>query len=309
MSVVASFGAPLVSVVRSRIDQDRRKPKWDSEVRLLRGRLVLVRTGKHIHLAGGRPWYGRRPASSGFAMTDRTYFGLKFPDFLNRILWGASALLFVLMAVAAFAHSNGAWPLCVAGVACMVFANLDRISTISASTSGINIALGRAEVSVAQMTRLIRMSATLQLAIVQRTGRWDGFNAEEKEAFLNESISLLREAGIGDGEIRDLRFRAWDRFELYDHVIGILGGGQIPQPHDDAIQKEWEGLRQLEHLPTAMAMRDFLQKYGVLTDDREEMIKDYEFYETNRTYRRPSHHDRVRTMMLQGIRITKPNDS
>lgn len=191
----------------------------------------------------------------------------------------------------------------------MVFANLDRISAISASTSGINIALGRAEVSIAQLTRLIRMSATLQLAIVQRTGRWDGFNAEEKETFLNESVSLLREAGISEGEIRDLRFKTWDRFELYDYVIGILSGGHVPQPHDQAVQKEWESFMQLDPLPSAKAMRDFLQKYGALADDREELIKDYEYYEANRTHRRPDHQKRIQKMMLQGIPITKPNES
>lgn len=157
-------------------------------------------------------------------MTDRTFFGLNFPELVTRVLWGASAILFVLMAFAAFGGTNGAWPLCVAGVACMVFANLDRISAISASTSGINIALGRAEVSIAQMTRLLRTSATAQLAIVQRAGRWDGFNVEEKQAFLDESISLLREAGISEGEIRDVRYKYWDRFELFDYVHAILGG-------------------------------------------------------------------------------------
>jgi len=239
-------------------------------------------------------------------MTDRTYFGLNFPELVARVLWGASAILFVLMAFAAFGGTNGAWPLCVAGVACMVFANLDRISAISASTSGINIALGRAEVSIAQMTRLLRTSATAQLAIVQRSGRWDGFNAEEKQAFLDESISLLREAGISEGEIRDVRYKYWDRFELFDYAYAILGG-QVPAPHDPDVHAEWEKLRQLDPPPPASALRDFLRKYGALDDDREQLIQDYEYYEANRSHRRPGYEKRILDKVLKGITITKPS--
>src|SRR5262245_45732343 len=123
------------------------------------------------------------------------------PEILNCALWIAAAILLTLTAIAAFAHSAGAWPLCVAGLACMLFANLDRISAISASTTGINIALSKAEVSIGQMTRLIRMSATLQLATVQRAGRWDGFSFAEKEKYLEESVALLRDSGLSEPEI------------------------------------------------------------------------------------------------------------
>jgi hypothetical protein len=231
---------------------------------------------------------------------------MKLPDLINRSLWGASAILFVLTAVAAFAHSSGAWPLCVAGIACMVFANLDRISAISASTSGINIALNKAEVSIAQLTRLIRMSATLQLATVQRSGRWGGFTAPEKEKFLEESVSLLRDAGVSDTEIRDLRYFPWDRFVLFDYVHAITGGSRIPNLHDDKeIREAWESLREIDTLPSGGRLREFLRHYGALTNERDELINDYEYYLEHRSHRRPNYAELMKEK-LQGLELTKP---
>jgi hypothetical protein len=179
-------------------------------------------------------------------MVDRTYFGFKFFDLLNRALWAAAAVLFVLMAVAAFSQSAGAWPLCVAGVACMIFANLDRISAISASSSGMNIALSKAEISIAQLTRLVRMSAVLQLATVQRLGRWGGFSPAEKQKFGGECFFASRRWGLRAGD-SELRYAPWDRFVLLDDVLGITGGSLIPRtegrsaPVEKAIMDEWEG--------------------------------------------------------------------
>lgn len=235
----------------------------------------------------------------------RTYLGLKFSELLNRGLWAASAVLFVLMALAAFRQSAGAWPLCVAGIACMVFANLDRISAISASTSGINIALSKAEVSIAQLTRLIRMSATLQLATVQRAGRLGGFSAEEKEKFLEESVSLLRDAGVSDPEIRELRYLPWDRFVLYDYALAITGGSRIPgaadrKPIPGDVLREWDALREFSDLPSGKVLREFLSKYGALTTEREELVQDYEYYQAHRTHRRPDYAKRLKEDFING---------
>lgn len=233
---------------------------------------------------------------------------MKFPEDLTRVLWGASAVLFSLMAVAAFFHLGGAWPLCVAGVACMVFANLDRISTISASTSGINIALSRAEVSIAQLTRLIRMSAALQLATVQRSGRWGGFTAAEKEKHLEESMSLLRDAGIPDAEIRDLRYMPWDRFVLFDYVHAILGGSTIPDPYDADTRAEWDAHQKIDNIASARTLRDYLLKYDAMTPDREELLKDLEYYEEHRRHRRPDYDVHLAKVhgLEQRLKLKKP---
>ncbi len=221
---------------------------------------------------------------------------------LSWVLWIAAAILLALMADAAFSHSEGAWPLCVAAVACMVFANLDRISAISASASGINIALNKAEVSIGQLTRLIRMSAGLQLAMVQRAGRLGEYSAQEKERYLQESLGLLRDAGVSDADIEKLRYETWDRFVLFDYVWAATGMYMAPQPHDAEVQAEWEALRKVDDLPTAARLREFLQKHSALTDEREEFVRDYEYYQQHHRHRRADY-DKYLAAASQGIQL------
>lgn len=243
----------------------------------------------------------------GGAMEDR----FTSPDRLRWLLWRAAAVLFGLMAVAAFFYPAGAWPLCVAGVACMVFANIDRVSAISASTSGINIALSRAEVSIAQMTRLIRTSAVVQLATVQRSGRWGGFSSAEKDKYLEEAMGLLRDAGVSEADIRELRYEPWDRFVIFDYVSAILGGAYTPDPHYEAAHAEWKGLQTIDNIPSADKLRAFLLKYNAITPEREELLLDLSYYVEHRRHRRPDYAEHLSrgATLEHRLRLTMPGPS
>ena len=141
---------------------------------------------------------------------------------VKNLLLAAAALLFALLAVAAFVTPGGAWPLCIAGIALLILAHSDRIAEISAGTSGAKIVLQQVQDKVVELRRLVTISARMHMAIVQRMGRWGtGFNEAEKDAIREESERLMRDAGVDEEEIRRVRAHEWDRYVYLDYVFWI----------------------------------------------------------------------------------------
>ena len=110
------------------------------------------------------------------------------------IFYSISGVLLLLEGMAAFFSPTGAWPLCVAAIACMAIANIDRIGKVS-TPGEFELLSKEAQDSVRHLDKLLRMSVRMKLDICQRVPRWGSYSDAEMESILAEAIGLLRDAG------------------------------------------------------------------------------------------------------------------
>lgn len=191
------------------------------------------------------------------------------------LFYSAAAVLFVLLGVSAFVSPAGAWPLCVGAIACLLLPNLGRISELSGP--GFKLLVQQAKEKVEHMDKLLRMSVRMHLEMVQRMPRWGNYTDAEMEAALEESVTLLREAGVPDSEITEIRSHAWDRWVIFDYGFYALGLGS-PVNVTDELRAEWERLRTLERHPTPDEMEDFLERVGAFDGLRKELVESWRHY-------------------------------
>lgn len=84
-------------------------------------------------------------------------------------------------------------------------------------------------------------------------------------------------------------FVDWHRLTAFDYVICILGHHEIPRPFDEpAMCDEWRALRHLNDRPSPTALRSFLTKWNFMTEERNALVEDYEYYLSHRAHRRPA---------------------
>ena len=110
---------------------------------------------------------------------------------LREACYAAAGALLVLQCIAAFVSPSGAWSLCIAAIACIATANLDRIGKIAAPGE-IELALKEARDSAKQVGELLRMSVRAQLEMTQRLTRKGAYSDAE----------IYRQGGQGGFEIR-----------------------------------------------------------------------------------------------------------
>jgi hypothetical protein len=191
----------------------------------------------------------------------------------NTMLAGAG-ILFVLVAVAAFKSPAGAWPMCVAGIALLVIAHFDRIVEISATATGAKIVLQQVQDKVVELRRLVMLTGKMNMAVVQRMGRWGtAFTHEEMEAIREGTESLMRDAGLSADEIREVRSREWDRYVYLDYVFWALDKAAV---HKN--KPGYETLIKIELPGTPDEVEAFLRSVDDLSDERKVRIDYYRHY-------------------------------
>lgn len=180
-------------------------------------------------------------------------------------------------------------------VALLVAANLDRISEFKASKSGfeartreVSEVIAEAKSTVSELQLLARNIGELTLSLVKRSGRFGGYNEDEKEKIKSSVLDVLRKVGIPESEFSAI-LTEWYRFTEFDYAHGILGGSYIPESVDDAVLMEWESLREggIVQIPDPETLRAFLSKHNFLNEEFEELLKDYEFFCSHKIHRRP----------------------
>lgn len=147
----------------------------------------------------------------------------------------------------------------------------------------------RAEIAITDLQLLAQHVATLSLSLIKRQGRLGGYSDPE-EAQMREAITgLLVKLGLSQDQIKET-LHHWHEIEEFDYVAGILGNYRVPSPHSPALEAEWKKLRgdSFGASPAPDVVRDFLRKHGYLTPEREELIKDYEYFLIHRKHRRPA---------------------
>lgn len=176
----------------------------------------------------------------------------------------------------------------------MFFAHIDQIKKIKFGKSGfeaetkeLNELIGRAKVTINELQQIAIVVGSLTLSLVQRSGRMGGYDETEKENIKDEIISLLSNLDLKQNEI-DKLFKEWYSWVELDYVFCILGNNIVPEGFDETQISEWKALRRRgrNNLPSPDELKEFLKRNGKLTELREELIVDYEYYIKTKQHRR-----------------------
>lgn len=177
----------------------------------------------------------------------------------------------------------------VVGFVLLFLGNLDKFTEFKAGFQGIYAKtrdiVQKAEITIVELQSLAITVTKVTLSLVKRSGRLGGYDDAEEEEIKNNMQSYLEEIKIPEDRYREA-FKDWHQLTKYDYVLAILGNSYVPlgfEGHN--IIGEWNALRSLEDIPSPDKLREFLAKWNLLTADREEWIKDYEYYINNEKHR------------------------
>ena len=182
------------------------------------------------------------------------------------------------------------WASMVAGLVLIIASRIEDIVEIGFGTFKARLERRVADVEDAMnaVRELARSNARMTLDLVQFSGRFDGFPEEDKERVLENTRSLLIELGVEQQEI-DATEVGWHAAVEFDYAIWATGNSRVPKDLDSNHVSDWNALREggIVGRRTPQDIRAFFQRLEILTPERENILKDYEFYIENRHHRRP----------------------
>lgn len=193
-------------------------------------------------------------------------------------LYAGAGVTIALACAAAFLSPPGAWPLAIIAVSLVFTANLDKFSEVSAGMTGISAKMREAQVAINDVKKMIEVMASAELHQLQAIGRFDGNRDEDLKRYLDSITGLMREAGITEDRIRQIKAESWDRFVRFDYAYHILGGNMVPVGDDRSVESEWRRLRKFESHATPAVLADFLARHGDGNELRSAMLRSYEHY-------------------------------
>lgn len=197
-----------------------------------------------------------------------------------------------LAAYAAFFKPEAVWPMVVLAIAAAAGANLDRIGELSASLSGVKVILNRTEVAVDHLRRLVKQNAETQLALLQRSRRWDGWKEADVDEVYRESVKILRDHNIPETEISEILNKVWHPYVYIDYCSAITGGLSNRNMSKDE-WAEWEKMTAGVIRPTADELEAFLSKMIVIDGLRREVLDDYRHYRKHGVGANPQAYQRM----------------
>lgn len=171
--------------------------------------------------------------------------------------------------------------------------NLEKFSEIRATTKGFEAKtrdiIKEAEITIKELQNLGKTLVRTELSLVMRNGRIGGYPEDEKDKVKKSIINILNELNVPEDEQGKIFDEEWNRFIVFDYVMGILGNGRIPQDFTEGEKEEWKDLRQdiLNDPPSPDKIEKFLVKCDCLSNERSELIEDYRFFLKEKEHRRP----------------------
>jgi|SRR3972149_2499972 len=174
----------------------------------------------------------------------------------------------------------------------LITANLDRLKFFRATRSGVEAEtreiIDEAKNTIAELQLLARNIGALTLSLVKRSGRFGGYDENEKESIKISVLDVLRKIGIPESEF-PIILSDWNRFTEFDYAHAILGGSRIPEGVDNSTLMEWEALREggIEKIPSPEILRAFIAKHNLMNQEIDEYLKDYEYFRAHKKHRRP----------------------
>ena len=112
----------------------------------------------------------------------------------------------------------------------MLFAHLSVIQKGKVGTSGIEIetreVLKEARSTIEELRLLAVRFAAINLFLLQRSGRWGGYDEQEKNELKEEAIDMLEQLGVSDKDIRN-SLSGWNDAVEFDYAHYITGGSKV----------------------------------------------------------------------------------
>jgi hypothetical protein len=207
----------------------------------------------------------------------------------------ASGILFILFIITGFLKENVTFTiLCFLGMlACVFMANLKHIRKVTASATGFSLeardVIEKATVTISEMQKLAKLVSRVALTQVKRTGRLGGVPDEEAENIKESFLTLLDELNLSP-EDKKYVLKDYNKFVLHDFAIVLLGGCRCAPsswPEEDRAKCKEMRASLLEKLPSPKEIEELLKRNNSLSETHKEILKDYEYFLTNKQYRRP----------------------
>ena len=174
-----------------------------------------------------------------------------------------------------------------AGALGMAFSSLDKIAWFKGGSFELRTLRKEVEESAATLRTVKSLAAALSrplLDMIAAEGRYGG-SAGAKETTADRITDYLRELGLQESEIREARsefntYRLWDHGQ---HIEWSCRGLTNEQAHALQELKDYKEL----YLSPPDVYRQKLSELGLLDEQVEEAIKDYEYYIEHKRLRRP----------------------
>lgn len=200
--------------------------------------------------------------------------------------------LFAGLIVGLYGHYRVMFVAFSAFVGLLIAANLDRIKSFRATRSGVEAEtreiIAEAKSAITELQLLARNIGELTLSLVKRSGRFGGYDEDEKENIKFSVLDVLRKIGIPESEFPSI-LSEWNRFTEFDYAHAILGGSRIPEGVDNLALMEWKTLREggIDKIPSPETIHAFIDKHNLMNQEIDEYLKDYEYFRTHKKHRRP----------------------
>lgn len=190
-------------------------------------------------------------------------------------------------------HFGGPTVAFLAAGLCLLFGNLDRIDTLSASVSGFEAktreaqnVLNDAKDTLALLRKLAVVTASLQVKLLAAEGRLQGPDRlMQKDEQKDQLLSELKRIGLDDDELTKVAAadRAW---VMWDYVIAIL------QPINSETDRQkvlayTKAYKRYTNPLSPEECEDLLNQFHANSDQTKALLDDYRYYMKYGKQRRP----------------------
>jgi hypothetical protein len=168
-------------------------------------------------------------------------------------------------------------------IALLFFANIDKITRIKASPTGIEAetraVLDKANATIEEMRLIGKIVARTTLSHVMRAGRLASYSDEEKVALFKEILGAVTELGVSKEDQAQIA-KDWHAFTKYDYAYFILRAHPKEFYGNEAAIGAWKSMqrREVENIPTPEEIETLLKNQNAVTAQRQELIEDYRYY-------------------------------
>lgn len=134
--------------------------------------------------------------------------------------------------------------------------------------------------------------AGVSLDTIQRHGRLGPYTDETLEAMKTNLLQLLTELSISKEEQTKILDECWHRYILFDFAHYLLGdnwsASALSLDENTAnYRKKIAPKLDSGQLPTPQEIQTFYEKAGIMTQEKQELLEDYEHYRQYKAFRRP----------------------
>lgn len=202
---------------------------------------------------------------------------------------GLIGVVFGPLILALVENPHVGWATILVGLIVMITSRFDEISEIGFGSFRASLVTRVEDVEAAMdaVRRLAVSNSRISLDLVQMSGRFGGISEANKRRMLEQTRTLLSDLGVSVDQVADSEtgYHLGVEFDYAQWALKPSRGDQLPKD----LQAERDKLRNggLAGRPLPDEIEAFLERAGILTPERHEVLEDYRYYIANREHRRP----------------------